>query len=67
MQLSKEAVIADAVDTPSALVLCDSRLHRLTLYPNDAAIDYVLTTLFLANLSEVSVSSSRIDLATNDP
>lgn len=58
MQLSKEIVSSSDADTPSALVLCDSRLHRVTLYPNDAAVDYVLTSLHLANLSAVSIFRS---------
>ncbi|KAK5044497.1 hypothetical protein LTR84_010708 [Exophiala bonariae] len=52
VQFSKEVVGAGTTGIPSVLVLCDSRLHRITLYPNDAAIDYALTTLYLANLSE---------------
>jgi hypothetical protein len=65
VQISKEKVNTDDVDTPSALVLCDSRLHRVALYRNSAAVDYALTALYLANLTAVSFYCSRNDTCSD--
>ncbi|KEF57539.1 uncharacterized protein A1O9_05456 [Exophiala aquamarina CBS 119918] len=51
VQISKEGTSSDNIATPSALVLCDSRLYRVTLYQNSAAVDYALSALCLANLT----------------
>lgn len=53
MQVSKEGVGTANIETPSALVLCDSKLYRIALYRNNAAVDYALANLHLANLIAV--------------
>ena len=58
VQLSKEITSTSDGDSPSALVLCDSRLYRVTLYPNDAVVDHALTALHLTNQSAVSIFCS---------
>jgi hypothetical protein len=39
----------------SALVLCQSEMHRATLHRNTSMVDYTLSSLWITNHSEVSL------------
>jgi len=52
----KDTLSSNHTQATSALVLCDSEMRRVTLHPNAVVVDYTVSSLWVTNRSEVSLT-----------
>ncbi|KIX95778.1 uncharacterized protein Z520_08486 [Fonsecaea multimorphosa CBS 102226] len=55
VQIVEEKSQPGSLQNPSALVLCEYTLHRITLHPNSAVVDYTMSPLWVTDRTKPSV------------
>ncbi|EXJ61470.1 uncharacterized protein A1O5_11786 [Cladophialophora psammophila CBS 110553] len=54
VQIVQEKSQSGSLENPSALVLCEYTLHRVTLHPNSALVDYTMSPLWVTDRTKPS-------------